>query len=545
MTEAPFAVRVADVELGRPIEPADGLDGYAALRAVVRLGGVPVAEATVPAVGGRVEAGALADRIATYHTAELTRHLLRRWLARPADAAAPRWEALAEGGDVAALLDCPEPPGPPLPPATVAVCTRDRPEDLARCLAALAALDHPAYDVLVVDNAPRTDATEALVRGRAARGDRVRYVREPRPGLDWARNRAIAETRAAGRAELLAFTDDDVVPDPGWLRAAARVFAASPAAMAVTGMIAPAELETRAQVDFEAYGGFGHGWARRWVRRPRRAGLPDAWHHAAGWLGTGANMAFRVALFDRLGGFDPALDTGTETQGGGDLEMLFRVVQEGHLLVYAPEALVRHRHRRGADELRRQLATWGRGFHAHVRRSRRAYPEESRAFDRLARRWWGDYVLRAVAAGALGGGSVEAALRPYEALGALRGARAYDRAARHAAGLLARYPGEPTVLPAPSAPRGAGPASGAEPARTVAVDGPLAAGLDDVGEAVRVRVAVTAGGRPAAEATAVPEPGGVSAAQLRDAVAAALTERLLTERWHEVHRSLAGWLGAG
>ena len=47
----------------------------------------------------------------------------------------------------------------------------------------------------------------------------VRYVCEPRPGLNWARNRAIAEARG----EIIAYTDDDVVVDRGWVRALAGV----------------------------------------------------------------------------------------------------------------------------------------------------------------------------------------------------------------------------------------------------------------------------------------------------------------------------------
>ncbi|GJG86369.1 hypothetical protein tb265_15500 [Gemmatimonadetes bacterium T265] len=533
----PVATCVTDVEIGRLLAPLDGLGAYGAVRAVARLGGVPVAGVQLPVRDGRVGVEALVDALAGGHAAELTRYLLRRWLARAADVGAPAWDAIA-GGDVAPLAALPDPPDPPLPAVTVAVCTRDRPDDLARCLTALAALDYPEYQVLVVDNAPRTDATERLVRDQFGG---MRYVREPRPGLDWARNRAIVE--ATG--EVLAFTDDDVVVDPGWLRALGRVFGASPAVMAVTGMIEPAELETRAQVDFEAYCGFGHGWARRWTYQPRRAGHAEYRHHSGGALGTGANMAYRRALFDTLGGFDPALDVGTVTQGGGDIEMFFRVVQEGQLLVYAPEAFVRHRHRRGYDELRRQLGTWGSGYHAFLRRSRRAYPEEHRAFDRLAWWWWGEYVVPGILLGSIGRRPAIATLRRHELFGTLRGLRSYDRAARRARDLLARYPDEPTVLPRPSAARGAAPDLERRATRTVSIDAPVATPLEDVGEVATVQLLVTAHGRPVAEAVAVPECGRVSVAQLHDVIAAALTRQLLTDASsaEAATRSLAGWLG--
>src|SRR5204863_4084476 len=98
------------------------------------------------------------------------------------------------------------------PTVSVAVCTRNRPQDMERCLAALSSLRYPSLEIVVVDNAPQTDATERLVRRYSAS---MRYVRESRPGLGWARNRAISETRG----EVLAFTDDDVMVDAGWLEA--------------------------------------------------------------------------------------------------------------------------------------------------------------------------------------------------------------------------------------------------------------------------------------------------------------------------------------
>ena len=70
---------------------------------------------------------------------------------------------------------------------TVAVCTKDRPANVARCLAALHATTRPPFEILVVDNAPSNDETHSVVATHPG----VRYLREPRPGLDFARNRAV------------------------------------------------------------------------------------------------------------------------------------------------------------------------------------------------------------------------------------------------------------------------------------------------------------------------------------------------------------------
>src|SRR5204862_6861013 len=83
------------------------------------------------------------------------------------------------------------------------------------------------------------------------------------------------------------------------------------------------------------------------------------------------------------GMFDPALDVGTVTNGGGDLEMFFRVLDGGHVLMYEPEALVWHRHRREYPKLREQIANNGIGFYSYlcqVARRRRVHRRTVVAF---------------------------------------------------------------------------------------------------------------------------------------------------------------------
>ena len=262
---------------------------------------------------------------------------------------------------------------------TVAVCTRDRPEMLGRCLDALRQLDPVGEppSVLVIDNAPSTPATRDLV---AARRD-VRYVVEPTPGLDVARNRAVAEADT----RHLAFVDDDVVVDRGWLRGLASTWTESPDAAAVTGLVLPAELETPAQVLFERRGGFRRGTEHR--RFASGNGYRSNHPYGTGGFGTGANMAFRTEVVRSLGGFDPALDTGRPLPGGGDLDMFFRVLVAGHALVYAPAAAVWHHHRRTEAELRRQYWTWGSGYLAFLHRTFATRPER-RAEVARAVAWW-------------------------------------------------------------------------------------------------------------------------------------------------------------
>lgn len=406
---------------------------------------------------------------------------------------------------------------PSSPLVTVAVCTRDRSAELAGCLEALAALRYPALDLLVVDNAPTSDVTERLVRNYPL----VRYCREPRPGLDWARNRAVREARG----EIVAFTDDDVRVDPGWAGALAAVFAAHPEVAAVTGLVAPHELETEAQALFESYGGFGRGYLRRWFHAPPAKGAgPHISHHGAGQFGTGANMAFRRSLFDRIGLFDPALDVGTATNGGGDLEMFFRLLQSGHTLVYEPRALVYHRHRADYARLRRQIADNGVGFYSFLVRTAVAYPQERGKCLRFGLWWFGWWSVRRLVKSWLHPGRFPRDLILAELWGSLASLPRYSRARRTAA-RIAREHGE--ELPPPDAPTATLP--DLRPMAVRHVECERLAPLSGVEGYATVRVFFSRSGRLLGHVDIAHYGEPVSAARLRDAVAPLLAGALMAE----------------
>ena len=340
--------------------------------------------------------------------------------------------------DVPSLTpECPRRAIADYPSVTVAVCTRDRAEQLGECLAALAAIDYPArlLDILIVDNAPSDDATRDLVADYPS----MRYVREPRPGLDWARNCAVREARG----DIVAYTDDDVSVDPGWVRAIATAFAEEPHAMCVTGLVLPDEIDTRAQLLFEAYGGFGRGFQRS-VYKVAPGQSTARLYGGTGRFGTGANMAFRRRFFEQEGMFDPALDVGTPANGGGDLEMFFRVLKSGHALVYEPAAMVRHRHRRDYAALRKQIANNGIGFYAYLVRTAQAHPEERAAIVRLGLWWLWWWNARRLLRALVRPRAFPIDLILAEFKGSFVGLRRYAAARRHAAGVLRQFgsPGE-------------------------------------------------------------------------------------------------------
>ena len=215
------------------------------------------------------------------------------------------------------------------PRCTVVIPTRDRPSELDRCLKAVTSLDYPRFDVLVVDNAPSDERTrEAAARWGA------RYVVEPRLGVNRARNCGAR----ASEAEIVAYLDDDAVPERSWLSELVSEFR-NPRVMAVAGRILPLQVVTEAERLFASRGGFDSGEEQRSVDLHTRH-----WFEMTnfGGLGSEANMAFRRSAFDIWPGFNERIGYGTPLPGGGGPYAFFSLIERGYRVVYTPRAVVSH-----------------------------------------------------------------------------------------------------------------------------------------------------------------------------------------------------------
>uniref|UniRef100_A0A7C4RQW0 Glycosyltransferase n=1 Tax=Desulfatirhabdium butyrativorans TaxID=340467 RepID=A0A7C4RQW0_9BACT len=419
-------IRVMEIELSAPQSSLNQtFDGYGQALALVRLHGVPVGIEKFSLIEGKLDPLDLKKAILKHHAHRIIRTLISKRLTSSL-------HHLLTPEDILTSLRSPPDPVDASLAVTVAVCTRDRATDLAMCLEALSRLRYPNLEILVVDNAASTDATRKLVHDRYPQ---VRYVLEPRPGLDWARNRAIQEAKG----DIVAFTDDDVIVDPGWIDEIVRVFQEDATVMGVTGMVVPWELETEAQWLFERYGGFNRGFDPKWaLLGTSHAHLAASRYIGTGQFGTGANMAFRKQVFESIGYFDPALDVGTVTSGGGDLEMFFRLLREGYGLMYEPKALVWHRHRRTRSELQSQIESWGTGFYAYLTRSAQAYPDNRFAILRFGF-WWLWRHLRRYAAASIKPSPIPNELVMRELRGSLKGPFLYMKARKRSEDIRKRF----------------------------------------------------------------------------------------------------------
>jgi len=241
----------------------------------------------------------------------------------------------------------------------VVVCTRERPEGLERCLMSLLKQSCQPARIIVVDNAPRTDASRLVVDSLGS--PLITYVVEPVPGLSRARNRAIAESGGCG---ILAWIDDDEVADFRWLERIAEAFSEVPDAVAVSGPMLPAQLETWAQVRFEQYGGHSkhRGFDRAVFRTSDVGSQPPLYPLPP--FGTGGNMAIRRDALLEIGGFDVHLGAGTPAMGGEDTKAFTQLLIDGGTVVYQPSAATFHYHRRDDEALLQQMYGYGAGLTA-------------------------------------------------------------------------------------------------------------------------------------------------------------------------------------
>jgi cellulose synthase/poly-beta-1,6-N-acetylglucosamine synthase-like glycosyltransferase len=195
-------------------------------------------------------------------------------------------------------------------------------------------------EVLVVDNTPGEEATREIALSGGAR-----YVVEPVPGLSRARNRGARESTG----EIVAYLDDDAVPEGNWLGALLPEFL-DPLVGAVAGRILA--FKHGAAFDKSAADAVTFGGSQRLVFDRSSPGWVERANF--GGVGEGPNLAIRRSLFGRWSGFDERLGRGTKfgVIGMEEHYALFSLIDQGHRVVYTPAARVRHPFPQTETELR-------------------------------------------------------------------------------------------------------------------------------------------------------------------------------------------------
>jgi len=237
---------------------------------------------------------------------------------------------------------------------SVVICTRNRSESLKLCLDSLMEQKCLPTEIIVIDNAPTDDSTSLVAESYRT----VTYIKEPRPGLDIARNTG---ARVA-KCPIVAYTDDDVKVDELWSYRIWETFL-DKKIDAITGLVIATSLETESQQIFEKHWGFNKGYIDKYFDGDfihKSVDIPKAWD-----IGAGANMAFRKTAIEAVNYFDDRLDVGA-AGCNGDSEIWFRMLSKNMIVLYNPRTIVYHEHRKEMKQLHKQMFTYMRGHVASV-----------------------------------------------------------------------------------------------------------------------------------------------------------------------------------
>jgi GT2 family glycosyltransferase len=224
------------------------------------------------------------------------------------------------------------------PAASVIIPTfRDWP-GVAQCLAALARQTLPAqrFEIIVVDN----DALHAPPPLPAG----VRCLHQP-TGFSYAARNAGA---AVAQGRVLAFTDADCLPAPGWLQAGLAALDTHPQYALVSGRIEVFSPKPNVVFRYETLFEFQQ---QQWAEQRH--------------FGATANLFVRRSAFDQLGGFDAGM------KSGGDADFGHRAGTLGLRLGYEAQALVLHPSRNTIGEVLQKNRRIATGFYGHMLRDAR------------------------------------------------------------------------------------------------------------------------------------------------------------------------------
>jgi GT2 family glycosyltransferase len=229
-----------------------------------------------------------------------------------------------------------------LPSVSIVIPTYSRPHQLVECLRSLGRLDYPRdlLEVVVVDDGGPALLDDLVTPFHAQ--FRLTLIRQENGGPAAARN--TGADRAQG--EYLAFTDDDCVVEPGWLRALAAVWDESPRSMVGGRTLngAPGLISATGQLITDI------------VYRHYNVDPAHARFIASN------NMALPVNGFREIGGFDPAF------RSAEDRDLCDRWLHHGNRIIYQPDAVVRHIRPLNTSAFCRVHFHYGSGAELFIRR---------------------------------------------------------------------------------------------------------------------------------------------------------------------------------
>ncbi|HYQ44931.1 MAG TPA: glycosyltransferase family 2 protein [Polyangiaceae bacterium] len=202
------------------------------------------------------------------------------------------------------------------------VCTRNRPEPVARVVRSLLLSPEEDLELLVVDQSDGPDTENAL---RSLLSDtRLRYYRSKARGKGAALNEGIR----ASRGEIIVCTDDDCEAPPGWVVGMARALQSQPSAVVAFCSVIP--------VPHDKSAGYVPAYELTKNRLLRSVG------EICQGLGIGAGMALRRDFAMSMGGFDEAFGPGARFPSADEWDIAMRALLTGHHVFETADLAIVH-----------------------------------------------------------------------------------------------------------------------------------------------------------------------------------------------------------
>jgi GT2 family glycosyltransferase len=237
-----------------------------------------------------------------------------------------------------------------LPPASLILCSRNRPTLLADSVHSVLHGHEVPAELIIVDQSDVPHPT--LGTHGTGRACAIHYL--------WTLSRGVSRARNVGMAaahhDLLVFTDDDILASATWFGRLARALRDAPARSVVTGAVVPVEEDTPG----------------RFAPSTKCDERPAVYEGRIGAdvLFSG-NMAFYRGAVEEVGGFDQHLGPGTAFPGAEDNDLCYRLLEAGYRILYVPEAVLYHRAWRAERDYLRLRWTYGKAqgafFAKHMR----------------------------------------------------------------------------------------------------------------------------------------------------------------------------------
>ncbi len=214
------------------------------------------------------------------------------------------------------------------PIITVVIASSNRPQSLTACLEALRKSRDVPIEVIVVVQGKNSLTAPQKAKFQAAFSS-FQYVLVPEKNKSKALNRGIS----MAKAPLIAFTDDDCLPDQDWLKEIVRIFTQYPDVAGVFGQTRPFQPEK--------HHGFRCPSSFKNVQHPQSHRITKPGNHGK-MIGVGNNMAFRKRFFQQVGNFKEWLGPGSVGQNCEDGEIALRGLTRWQQYFYSPDMVVFH-----------------------------------------------------------------------------------------------------------------------------------------------------------------------------------------------------------